>query len=155
MISIYDLPNDVHREIMKLLDSCDICNLYDINKIFWVLPDKQIKYHRLLRKIMPSQCKSGQYIVRSWVCRVLSTNMILELLNRVGFNKDKTFICIKPCINNWVSKVNVNDKSVCLRIDVEYDELISVPNSYLRVKPQSKEYNITIPVTDLTNLIIG
>ena len=141
MASIYDLPNDINREIMNQLDYNSICNLYATNKIFWVLPGDKIKYNRIIYQISQQNNK---------IFYTLSKDKIIKILNRVGFNKDKKRICVKPTINDWWL-CGIKSEYVFIKGIVEYDELI--PNSYM-VKINTKEYELSILITELATLLM-
>lgn len=166
-----NLPNDIHREIIKLLDSPSICNLYMTHKMFWMLTKEQINYHRLTDKVSPHNYNGSLKMTSEqmiWLNSKLTKQSTITLLSRnKRFNDDVQCLpysfgvqyrfdhlirpCCLPIINQLFSKL-LNRNSV-FSIWVKFT-LTNLPNNYCYNLEECDQYNIVIPSNELADLII-
>lgn len=155
-----DLPNDIYREIMKLLDSTSICNLYMAHKLFWVLTKEQINYHRLVYKVSPHERDSNGLMLMSydqmlWISNKLTAGSKMQILmTNTPFCKmyyDGKFNNLRLYIYHLQRK-GVKEHSVYLKMGVKYDFL----RRFDRQSPSNFNiYDVIISSTELAKLIIN
>lgn len=161
-----NIPNDIHREIMKLLDSRSICYLYLAHKMFWVLTKDQIKYHRIVLHVLPHGrgCDDKTVLDEDqliWLSTKLTAESKLKLTKR-----DPKFF--SPVSNDRWEYTNIGTgiypksrrgcvgDAVYLKIWVKYDMHHKLNIKYKRPIPKSSldRYDIIIPMIDLVDIIM-
>ena len=163
-ISITDMPNDVYREIIKLLDPESICNLYMTHKVFWVLTKEQIKYCRVMSKVTPRSRKHDNKMVLGqdqieWIANKLTEESRMKLLTSlpnfyIPTDKEYSYINISTGIHHKTRKA-MPWPYIYLNLWARYyDKLPDNPHRWFSPHEKYHTFSITTTSSDLAELIM-
>lgn len=158
-----NLPNDIYREIIKLLDSPSICNLYITHKIFQVLTKEQINYHRLIEKVSPHKHTGSLKMVSQqmiWLDKILTEASKLRLLSHnMKFNNDVRYLPYNVNIETSIDHISCDGHVGYSMFDMwmQYKGEKVIRSGYVdyyqNVEGRHK-YVIIIPPNELADLIV-
>jgi len=157
------LPNDMYREIMKLLDYSSICAFYDTCKSFRILPEEEIKKNRILSIVTPNKIRrhDNKVVISKdqieWIIRNLTQESIIQIiLNHTNFKVDNRYSSlIEAKIYKTIRPTEYNYVFLHTMIKYNIPEKIHTTRYRLDSTYHKHSFNFRISSVELANIIMN
>jgi len=157
------LPNDMYREIMKLLDYSSICAFYDTCKTFRILPQEEIKKYRILSNVIPNKLRryDNKLIISKdqmeWLSRNLTQESIMQIiLKTTDFKIDDRYSSLLEAKICKGTRKTTTGNFVFLYIIVKYNIPMKIQTTRYRLDStyHKHHFQIIFPSVELVDILM-